>query len=217
MVESAILCEEIGYAWRPSPLLSNASAGLFDSSRRAPTSSAPSGCPGSPQASRACRRRLRRPTRASGRRRRRRVGPGLERRRRGDARGGGRCRARAPRPDRRDPRLRRAAASGGEPLPGDVEQAADEAVVALAAELTGVAAAGDGDGGRVREGARAVRSPDRRLPGRLAPLRRDALRRRGVALAHLLRGLDRGRASRSRCRWPPSMAKARASDAATWR
>ena len=54
----------------------------------------------------------------------------------------------------------------------------------------------DGDGRRLREGARAVRPPDRRLPGRLAPLRADALRRRGGALAHLLRGVDRRRRAR---------------------
>ena len=42
---------------------------------------------------------------------------------------------------------------------------------------------------RVRQGARAVRPADRRLPGRVAPARRDALGGRGGPLAHLLRGL----------------------------
>ena len=56
--------------------------------------------------------------------------------------------------------------------------------------------AGDGDGRRVRARAQAVRPPDRRLPGGLAPLRGDAAGRRGVALAHLLRRLGRRRRAR---------------------
>ena len=54
----------------------------------------------------------------------------------------------------------------------------------------------DGDGRRVRARAPAVRPADRLLPGGLPPLRGDAARRRGVALAHLLRGLGRRRRAR---------------------
>src|SRR5436190_176184 len=52
-----------------------------------------------------------------------------------------------------------------------------------------------GDGARrgLRQGAPAVRAADRRLPGGLPPLRRDALRHRRGTVAHLLRGLVRRR------------------------
>jgi diguanylate cyclase (GGDEF)-like protein len=49
----------------------------------------------------------------------------------------------------------------------------------------------DAPGRRVRQGAQAVRPPDRRLPGGLAPLRADAARDRGRALGELLRGVVR--------------------------
>ena len=51
----------------------------------------------------------------------------------------GRGRDRAGRAGRRDPPLRAGLGSGGDPLPGDVEAAADRSLVALAAELTGIA------------------------------------------------------------------------------
>ena len=74
----------------------------------------------------------------------------------------------------------------------------------------------DGDGGRLRQGAQAVRPPDRLLPGRLARLRADAARDRGRAL-----GRPTGRRGRSTTSPRPaplaaSMAKAYASDAG-WR
>ena len=53
--------------------------------------------------------------------------------------------------------------------------------------------AGDGDGRGVRARPQAVRPADRRLPGRVAPLRADAARDRGRALGDLLRRLDGGR------------------------
>ena len=86
--------------------------------------------------------------------------------------------------------------AAGERLPGDVDAGRDRLAVAIAAELTGIAAADHGDGRRVRARAPAVRPADRRLPGRRAPLRGDAARHRGVALAHLLRLLDRRRRAR---------------------
>ena len=66
--------------------------------------------------------------------------------------------------------------------------------------------AGDGDGGRLRQGPDPVRPADRLLPGGLAPLRADAARGRGRAVAVLLGRLGarqraRGR-RRARRRWP---------------
>ena len=54
-------------------------------------------------------------------------------------------------------------------------------------------AEGDGDGSRIRARPQAVRPPDRLLPGRIAPLRADAARGRGLALGRLLRRVVRGR------------------------
>ena len=68
--------------------------------------------------------------------------------------------------------------------------------IALCGRARGRRAADDGDGRRVRQGAQAVRPPDRGLPGRLAPLRADAARGRGRAVRHLLRRLG----GRSRAR-----------------
>ena len=83
--------------------------------------------------------------------------------------------------------------AAGERLPGDVDGGRDRLAVAIAARAHRHRPADDGDGGRVRARAPAVRPADRRLPGRRAPLRGDAARHRGVALAHLLRRLDRRR------------------------
>ena len=140
MVELAILCEELGYACAPSPFLSNASAGLFIDQRRQPTSSASAGCPGSPPASSAARRRSS-PARATGSSRTPRAPPcwcwttddGARLVEAGDAEIEPVELIDATRV------LRAGPASGGDPLPGDVEAAADRSVVALAAELTGVA------------------------------------------------------------------------------
>ena len=83
--------------------------------------------------------------------------------------------------------------SGGDPLPGDVEAAADRALVAIAAELTGIAQ-------RAMEMAidyaKERQQFDRPIGAYQAVSHRcaaDALRRRGGALAHLLRGMVRGR------------------------
>ena len=87
-------------------------------------------------------------------------------------------------------RLWSVAADGAlDPLPGDGARAADVIAVALARRVGRRRPARDGDGGRVRQGARAVRPPDRRLPGRLARLRADAARGRGRALGRPLRRL----------------------------
>ena len=54
----------------------------------------------------------------------------------------------------------------------------------------------DGDGGRLRQRPPAVRPPDRRLPGGLAPLRADAARDRERPLRRLRRRLGRRRRAR---------------------
>ena len=65
------------------------------------------------------------------------------------------------------------------------------------ADMLGGAAARARHGGRVREGPRAVRPPDRVVPGGEAPLRRHARRRRGHALDRVLgRVVHRRRRSR---------------------
>ena len=56
--------------------------------------------------------------------------------------------------------------------------------------------ADDGDGRRVRQRPRAVRPPDRRLPGGLAPLRADAAGDRELPLRRLRRRLGRRRRAR---------------------
>ena len=56
--------------------------------------------------------------------------------------------------------------------------------------------ADDGDGGRVRQRPPAVRPPDRRLPGRLPPLRADAAGDRERPLRRLRRRLGRRRRAR---------------------
>ena len=85
------------------------------------------------------------------------------------------------------------AAFGGD---GAMEPARVRAYIALAAELTGIAQRAMEMARRLREGAQAVRPPDRRLPGGVAPLRADAARDRGRALGHLLRGLGRRQRAR---------------------
>ena len=104
---------------------------------------------------------------------------------------------------------------GGEPLPGDVQPAVDRAAVALAAELVGVAQRALEMAVAYARERRAVRAPDRRLSGGLAPARGHALGGRGSALAHLLRGLVRRTRSHESLALAASMAKARASDAAS--
>ena len=58
--------------------------------------------------------------------------------------------------------------------------------------------AGDGDGGRLREGSDPVRPADRLLPGGLAPVRADAARGRGRAVAVLLGRLGARQRARGR-------------------
>ena len=53
VVELVILQEELGYACAPSPLISNALAGLRDRGRRLGRAARSAGCPGSPPARRA--------------------------------------------------------------------------------------------------------------------------------------------------------------------
>jgi alkylation response protein AidB-like acyl-CoA dehydrogenase len=138
MVELAILCEELGYACAPSPFLSNASAGLFISHA------------GSDEQK---ERWL--PGIASGEER---GAAAFEPRSNDvvpDADGAGVLvlddgdEAVLVEPDaaRIEPvelidatrGYARVSADGGDPLPGDVEGAADRTVIALAAELTGIA------------------------------------------------------------------------------
>ena len=64
-------------------------------------------------------------------------------------------------------------------------------VTLAAAEASGVARWCLDDGGRVRQGARAVRPEDRRLPGDQAPVRRDARDRRGGHRGRVGRGVGR--------------------------
>ena len=59
----------------------------------------------------------------------------------------------------------------GDPLPATWRPAIDRVAGRDRRRAHRRRPAGDGDGGRVRAGARAVRAPDRRLPGGLAPLR----------------------------------------------
>ena len=80
--------------------------------------------------------------------------------------------------------------------------------------VDGSGAARDGDGCRLRQGAKAVRPPDRRLPGGVASMRSDAAGDRGRSLARVLRGLGVRQRARETASLAASMAKAYASDAA---
>ena len=191
-VELAILCEELGYACAPTPFLSNASAGLFidqagsDEQRQRWL---PGIASGEERGAAAFEPRSNElvPDAAGAAVLVLNDGDGAVLVEAGDAEIEPVELVDATRLVRAGIGLRRRSAAGRRrgrrgPLAGRARRRADRD-----------RPAGDGDGDRLREGAPAVRPPDRRLPGRLAPLRRDALRRRGGALAHLLRGLVRRR------------------------
>ena len=72
----------------------------------------------------------------------------------------------------------------------------------LAADSLGGAGTRPGDGGRVRQGARAVRPSDRIVPGRQAHGCRDGQRDRAGALAGVVRRLRLATACRARRRAP---------------
>ena len=93
-------------------------------------------------------------------------------------------------------RFARVRATAATPLPGDTGAALDRIVGRAGRGAHRGGPAHDGDGGGVRARPQAVRPPDRRLPGGVAPLRADAARDGGRALGVLLRGLDRGRGAR---------------------
>ncbi len=185
MVELVILCEELGYAVAPTPFLSNACAGLAlewagsdeQKGRLEGIATGESrGAIGSPEifldAEGAATPVI------------------VDDERRPDPRSG-LGQLRAARPDRRDPRLLEAVLDRRRGARGRPRRRhrPDERRGRGRADRD--RAAGDGHGRRLRQGAAPVRPPDRRLPGRLARLRADALRRRGGALADLLRGLGR--------------------------
>ena len=93
-------------------------------------------------------------------------------------------------------RYSRPGAPGGASLPGDLAAASGRIAVAAAADLVGVAQKAMEMAVEYAKERQAVRPPDRRLPGRLPPMRADALRRRGGALADLLRRLGGRRRAR---------------------
>ena len=204
--------EELGYALAPVPFLSNAAAGLvLQAAGR--TSRRSAGCPGSPRASSAgrwacCAARATLVPDADGASVIVLCGP----RRAGGRALGGRGRA------GRRPWTRRAASRGCGAGWGGARGRHRRASprrwwpVRRAGRRR---PAGDGDGRGVRARPQAVRAADRRLPGRLAPLRADAARDRGRPLGHLLRRVDRGRRA-GVAPLAASMAKAYASDAG-WR
>ncbi len=86
---------------------------------------------------------------------------------------------------------------------------------ALAAEQVGGAQKVPRDGGRVRQGPRAVRPPDRLVPGHQAQVRRHAARGRVGQVGRLLRRVVRRRAERRAARrwprWPRPTARRRTS------
>ena len=95
-----------------------------------------------------------------------------------------------------------------------VERMLDLAAVALAAEQVGGAPEVPRHGGRVRQGAGAVRPADRQLPGHQAQVRGHAARSRVGEVRRVLRGLwARRRAATTSCPLVASLAKAYCSEA----
>ena len=193
IVELVILMEELGYALAPLPFLSSAAAGLAlqhagsDEQRErwlpgiaSGEVRATAGLAANGEARLVPDAEGGRPDRAP-QPRRRQAGRG----RTGGGRAGRDDRRHAPVRARAGGRRRCAAGRRGRGARPDRRRAGRRAHRGGAAR--------HGDGGRVRPRPQAVRPPDRRLPGGIAPLRSDAARDGGRALGLLLRRLDRGR------------------------
>ena len=191
-VELIILQEELGYALAPTPVHRQRLRRRRDPGRglrRAEAEVAPGHRLG--QGARLGRDDLR--PRPDPRRGGRRLDPGPGRRRRREARRARRRDARAARLHRHDPRLLPRHGRGRRSAAGRHRERRKRRPDRAGGRVRGRRAARARHVGRVREGAPAVRPPDRRLPGRLAPPGRHALGGRGGPLAHLLGGLGRRR------------------------